>query len=226
MAIGASSASAPADLLFALRGSGQALYVGLADDAFVVASEPYGLVEETDRYLRLDGETPADPDNPSATRGQIVRLSRRGGRHHRGHRAAGLRRCPPAGPRGRAGRRPQITTRDIDRGDSPHFLLKEITEAPASFRKTLRGKLVERDGVLQVVLPEDTFPSDLRGRSRRRAAATGHRHRPGHRGRGRPRAWWPRSSPRSATTARCGRGRCWPPSCPGSTSPPTCPTRW
>ena len=42
----------------------------------------------------------------------------------------------------------EITTRDIDRGDFPHFLLKEITEAPASFRKTLRGKLVERDGRL------------------------------------------------------------------------------
>ena len=41
----------------------------------------------------------------------------------------------------------QITTRDIDRGDAPHFLLKEISEAPASFRKTLRGKLVDRDGV-------------------------------------------------------------------------------
>ena len=24
----------------------------------------------------------------------------------------------------------EVTTRDIDRGDSPHFLLKEITEAP------------------------------------------------------------------------------------------------
>ena len=38
----------------------------------------------------------------------------------------------------------QVTTRDIDRGDAPHFLLKEISEAPASFRKTLRGKIVER----------------------------------------------------------------------------------
>ena len=42
--------------------------------------------------------------------------------------------------------RAQITTRDIDRGEFPHYLLKEISEAPGSFRKTLRGKLVERDG--------------------------------------------------------------------------------
>jgi glucosamine--fructose-6-phosphate aminotransferase (isomerizing) len=38
----------------------------------------------------------------------------------------------------------QVTTRDIDRGEAPHFLLKEINEAPVSFRKTLRGKIVER----------------------------------------------------------------------------------
>ena len=48
---------------------------------------------------------------------------------------------------------PQITTRDVDRGDAPHYLLKEITEAPASFRKTLRAKIVERDGLLDVRLP-------------------------------------------------------------------------
>ena len=33
-----------------------ALYVGLGDDCFIVASEPYGVVEECDRYMRLDGE--------------------------------------------------------------------------------------------------------------------------------------------------------------------------
>ena len=43
VAIGASVADAPDRLHFALRGSGQALYIGLAEDAFIVASEPYGL---------------------------------------------------------------------------------------------------------------------------------------------------------------------------------------
>ena len=42
----------PASLpLGGLQGSGQGLYVVLADDCFVVASEPYGVVEETMRYL-------------------------------------------------------------------------------------------------------------------------------------------------------------------------------
>ena len=67
-------ATHPDHLLLALRGSGQALYVGLADGCFVVASEPYGLVELTPSYLRLDGDTPANPENPNASRGQIVVL--------------------------------------------------------------------------------------------------------------------------------------------------------
>ena len=29
--------------------------------------------------------------------------------------------------------RAQVTTRDIDRGEHPHFLLKEISEAPRSY---------------------------------------------------------------------------------------------
>ena len=162
VAVAASSVAAPEDLLLALRGSGQALYVGLADDAFVVASEPYGVVEECDTYLRMDGETAADPDDP-ATRGQIVRL--RGGA---AGELAGVERFAYDG-------RPlpvqadeltsaAITTRDIDRGDNPHYLLKEISEAPASFRKTLRGKLVERDGRLVVQLGNDVLPADVRAR--------------------------------------------------------------
>ena len=45
VAIGAAVTTSPDRLLLALRGSGQALYVGLADDSFIVASEPYGVVE-------------------------------------------------------------------------------------------------------------------------------------------------------------------------------------
>ena len=58
-------------------------------------------------------------------------------------------------------KQPSVTTRDIDRGDAPHFLLKEISESPTSFRKTLRGRLVEADegrpGALTVRLGEETI---------------------------------------------------------------------
>src|SRR5690606_40813 len=77
VAIGLLSGADPDRMCFALRGSGQALYVGLGDEVFVVASEPYGVIEESDRYLRLDGETPSDPTNPTGSRGQLVVLDRR-----------------------------------------------------------------------------------------------------------------------------------------------------
>jgi glucosamine--fructose-6-phosphate aminotransferase (isomerizing) len=40
-------------------------------------------------------------------------------------------------------------------------LLKEIGEAPESFRKTLRGKIIERDGVLHASLGVKTLPSSI-----------------------------------------------------------------
>ena len=92
---------------------------------------------------------PANPDNPGASRGQIVVLDAA----HAGT-IAGLERFSYDGtalPVVEAEFvHAEITTRDIDRGDFPHYLLKEISEAPASFRKTLRGKIVERDGRLHV----------------------------------------------------------------------------
>ena len=149
VAIGASSATEPADLLLALRGSGQALYVGLAEDAYLVASEPYGVVEEADRYLRLDGETPADPANPNATRGQIVRLRGAaagtiegiervaydgtplpGGGRRAGHR-------PDHHPRHRPGRRPALPAQGDLRGAG--LVPQDAARA-----------VVERDGHLQV----------------------------------------------------------------------------
>ncbi len=163
VAIAANAAAEPDKVLLALRGSGQALYVGLADGAYIVASEPYGVIELTDRYLRMDGETPANPDNPTASRGQIVVLD--------GSRAGtfeGIDRLAYDGtplPVTEADVvTAQITTRDIDRGEFPHFLLKEISEAPTSFRKTLRGKLVERgtDGDLAVALGPEVLPDDVR----------------------------------------------------------------
>jgi glutamine---fructose-6-phosphate transaminase (isomerizing) len=161
VAIGASASADPDRLLLALRGSGQALYVGVADGTYVVASEPYGVIELTGRYLRMDGETPANPDNPTASRGQIIALDgRRAGTLDGIERLAYDGTPLPVTEADLTGA--QITTRDIDRGDFPHFLLKEITEAPASFRKTLRGKLVERDGGLAVALPPGALPDDVR----------------------------------------------------------------
>src|SRR5207248_877666 len=67
VAIAAAAADRPDRVLLALRGSGQALNVGLAEDTFVVASEPYGLVEETATHLRDDGQRPTAPTPGSSS---------------------------------------------------------------------------------------------------------------------------------------------------------------
>jgi len=161
VAIGACTAAAPDKLQLALRGSGQALYIGLAEDAYIVASEPYGVVEETAHYVRMDGETPGNPENPNASRGQIIELDG----DLAGTVEGMLRKAYDGTDLAVAADDvavAQITTRDIDRGDHPHYLMKEIGESPTSFRKTLRGKIVETDAGLRVSLGPSVIPDEIR----------------------------------------------------------------
>ncbi|MDP9408008.1 MAG: SIS domain-containing protein [Actinomycetota bacterium] len=160
VAITAEASEDPDRMLLACRGSGQGLFVGLAEDTFVVASEPYGLVEVADRYLRLDGETVR---GGAGGAGQVVVLDR-----HKAGEPDGLERLAYDGtplPLAAADlTATEVTTRDVDLGDEPHFLLKEIGQAPDSLRKTLRGKIVAEHGRLRVTLDEPPFPADLRRR--------------------------------------------------------------
>jgi glutamine---fructose-6-phosphate transaminase (isomerizing) len=153
VAIGVASAKAPSQLFLALSGSGQGLYIGLADDCYIVASEPYGVVEETPRYVRMEGEhggeiVVLDGEHAGELDG-IVRLAYDGSL-----RPVSADDVVTA----------EVTTRDINRGDAPHFLLKEISEAPLSFAKTLRGKIVERDGLLHADVGERALPGDVAAR--------------------------------------------------------------
>jgi glucosamine--fructose-6-phosphate aminotransferase (isomerizing) len=128
----------PGKIFLALRGSGQSLYVGLCDDKFIFSSEVYGLVEMTPRFVKMDGENERIPGNPE-TRGQIFILNKGEGdsfrgidaQYYDGHRFSISEDMV---------QKAEITTRDIDRKDYSHYLLKEIFEAPLSARKTLRGK--------------------------------------------------------------------------------------
>ncbi len=160
VAIGVSTTDSPSDLHLCLRGSGQGVFVGRSDDMFVVASEPYGVVEDATSYIRMDGETPSDPNNLTGSQGQIIRLS--GGLA--GH-VEGLSRVSydgtPLPIDSAEWIAPEVTTRDIDRGDAPHFLLKEIVESPESFRKTLRGRLIESGEGLAVGLASETLNKEL-----------------------------------------------------------------
>ncbi len=164
VAIACAIASEPGRLYLALRGSGQALYVGVAEGAFLVASEPYGIVEETSRYLRLDGETPSDRERPD-TRGQVVVLDA-----SRAGTAGGMRRLAYDGTElpitEKDIKRVEITTRDIDRGEYRHYLKKEIAEAPESIRKTLRGRIVTENGLMRACLGEESLPRSIATRLR------------------------------------------------------------
>ena len=153
VAIGAMSADEPNRMLLALRGSGQGLYLGLADDCFIVASEPYGVVEETNRYVRMDGEAGGEVIALDADRaGELAGITRLG------YDGAEL----PVTDRDVVVA--EVTTRDIDRGDAPHFLLKEIGEAPRSLQKTLRAKIVERHGLLTAAVGERALPKVIADR--------------------------------------------------------------
>lgn len=160
VAIGLCGADEPGLLRLAQRGSGQALYVGYTDDTYVVASELYGLVELTPDYMRLDGESPVDPSNPASARGQIVALdmARAGDPAAIGRRSYDGRDLPLGD---HDLQRTEITTRDIDRADFPHFLLKEINDAPQSFRSTLANKLIDTGEGLEVRVGPETMPADV-----------------------------------------------------------------
>ena len=161
VAIGVASAEAPSQLFLALRGSGQGLYIGLADDCYIVASEPYGVVEETARYVRMDGEQGGEIvvlDGDCA--GDLDGIVRRA--YDGSELTVGPADVVTA----------EVTTRDINRGAAPHFLLKEISEAPVSFAKTLRGKIVDHDGLLSADVGARSLPPDVAARL---AAGTIHR---------------------------------------------------
>jgi len=112
VAIGAQTAADPHALMFSLRGSGQGVFVGLAEDTYIVASEPYGLVEHADTYLRLDGEV----TTKAGVGGQVLRLDpSKAGSTDGVERVAFDGSALPVGKD--EWRHAEITTRDVDRGD-------------------------------------------------------------------------------------------------------------
>jgi glutamine---fructose-6-phosphate transaminase (isomerizing) len=144
---------APGKMFLALRGSGQAIFVGLAGDFYMPTSELYGLVEETQTYLKMDGGGP----------GQILILDQSSPGGLEGIRALSYEGTPIALSQADLRQTP-LTSRDIDRQDFDHYFLKEISESPFSVRKTLenRWKLDSETHQRYVVsLDETTVPPAL-----------------------------------------------------------------
>ena len=170
----------------------------------------------------MDGETPANPDNPTASRGQILVLDgTRAGTLEGIDRQAYDGTPLPVGPDDL--QRAEITTRDIDRGELPALPAQGDHRGARRFRKTLRGKLVDGPGGPTVVARRRRAARSRPRRAPRRRDPPGAGHRSGHGG-GRRHEPGRRPRPRPPRATSASR-RCPPPSCPASGCAPTCPTR-
>ncbi len=153
---------APGKLFLAQRGSGQAVFVGIADEHYIPSSEVYGFVEETPYYLKLDGERTVD-GTQGKTQGQIFILDQMSTGGLNGIKALFYDGTPVVFNENDI-KFTEITTRDIDRQDFPHYFLKEISESPDSVAKTLqnRWKIKEdRKSRYTIVLDETIIPQSL-----------------------------------------------------------------
>ena len=153
---------APGKLFLAQRGSGQAIFVGIAQEHYIASSEVYGFVEETADYLKLDGEKTIE-GRQGRTQGQIFVLDQMSSGGLEGISALYYDGTPLVLNEDDI-KHTEITTRDIDRQNYPHYFLKEISEAPASVEKTLqnRWKFKEDDNSLYTIaLDESIIPDSL-----------------------------------------------------------------
>jgi glutamine---fructose-6-phosphate transaminase (isomerizing) len=127
----------PGKFFLALKGSGQSIYVGISSDQYMFSSELYGLVEVMPCFIKMNGESSVAGENASTGQIFILDQNSSGG-------MKGIKACYYDGTeiilKENSIQKAEITTRDIDRGDYPHFFLKEISESAVSIRKTLRGK--------------------------------------------------------------------------------------
>ncbi len=153
---------APGKLFLAQRGSGQAIFVGLADAHYMPTSEVYGFIEETSRYIKMDGEKIFNGKS-GPVQGQIFILDQ--------HSEGGLKGIQairydgsPINLSESDVNSTALTSRDIDRQGYPHYFLKEISESPMSVERTLinRWKIEEGTGRHRVMLDETVVPEKLR----------------------------------------------------------------
>ncbi|MBU4345115.1 MAG: SIS domain-containing protein [Proteobacteria bacterium] len=150
---------APGKLFLAQKGSGQTIFIGMANDFYMPTSEIYGFIEETADYIKMNGEKEIDSVN-GKTNGQIVILDQASAGGLDGIRAMfydGTRVVLKE----KDIKQSDITSRDIDRQGFPHYFLKEIMESPDSVEKTLqnRWKIKDRDGGrYEIVLEENVLP--------------------------------------------------------------------
>jgi len=148
----------PDRIFLSLRGSGQSIFVGIGEEGYFPASEIYGFVEETSHFIKMDGEKERIQGDPK-TQGQIFILNARALSGNNGAASgsgagrvestadalAGITAISYDGSTFSLSAKniqsTEITSRDIDRREFPHYFMKEISESPQSVQKTMRGKV-------------------------------------------------------------------------------------
>jgi glutamine---fructose-6-phosphate transaminase (isomerizing) len=153
---------APGKFFLSQKGSGQAVFIGISDDHYMPTSEVYGFVEETDRFVKMNGEQIFEgPKGP--VQGQIFILDQESAGQLAGITAMYHDGTPLALTDADL-QTTAITSRDIDRQNFPHYFLKEISESPRSVEMTLqnRWKLDPQDSECHIIaLDEKAFPAAL-----------------------------------------------------------------
>ncbi len=129
---------APGKFFLAQKGSGQAIFVGIAEDHYMPSSEVYGLVEETSRFIKVDGEKEIAGRN-GKTQGQIFILDQDSAGGVEGIKAMFYDQTPVDLDQ-RSIKHTEITSRDIDRQKFNHYFFKEISESPQSVEKTIQNR--------------------------------------------------------------------------------------
>lgn len=122
----------PRNLFLSQKGSGQSLFVGAVQDGLMLASEVYGLASRTRRSYALAGTekggtqvTLVADEAPESLEGRYLAVP-----------DSFRLKAEPI----------YIHSRDIYRGSFDYYFEKEINEAPASVRKTIKGKYRKVEG--------------------------------------------------------------------------------
>ncbi|TYT75902.1 SIS domain-containing protein [Desulfobotulus mexicanus] len=153
---------APDKLFLAQKGSGQAIFVGIGKDGYIAASEVYGFVESTPRYIKIEGEKIAEGIH-GPVQGQVFILDENPKDPLQDIHAFYYDGTPVKISEEDL-RETAITSRDIDRQHFPHYFIKEISESPRSVARTLQGRFHLEDaetGGYTVNLEENAIPLPL-----------------------------------------------------------------
>ncbi len=116
----------PEKIVVARLGSPLLIGVGSGGETFV-ASDAAAVISHTRDVVYLDD-------------GDMATITRQGYTVHRGG----------VGPVKRPVNRVDWDLGQVERGGYPHFMLKEIMEQPQTLRETMRGRLLEEDGMVKL----------------------------------------------------------------------------